>query len=97
MTRQAEQEAEVLVNCAKCPRRVCETKQWDKGPDNCPSKIRTEVIRKATEKCVSPENLRLAYNASKQEASCYIKRAGLRRSWSLPKECVIRDWGLLIV
>lgn len=73
MTRQTEQKAEVLVNCAKCPRRVCNTEEWDKGPDNCPSKIRAEVIRKATEKCISPENLRFAYNASKQEASCYVK------------------------
>jgi uncharacterized metal-binding protein len=73
MTRQTEQEAAVLVNCAKCTRQVCDTREWDKGPDNCPSKIRTEVIKKATEKCISPENLRLAYNASKQEASCYIK------------------------
>jgi uncharacterized metal-binding protein len=73
MTKQREQEAEVLVNCAKCTRRVCSTTEWDKGPDNCPSKIRTGVIAKATEKCLSPENLMLAYNASKQEASGYIK------------------------
>lgn len=73
MTRQTEQKAEVLVNCGKCPQRVCNTREWDKGPDNCPSKIRAEVIRKATRKCISPENLKFAYNASKQEASCYIK------------------------
>jgi uncharacterized metal-binding protein len=73
MEREADRNTEVLVNCAKCARRVCSTPQWDKGPDNCPTKIRTEVIRKATEKCVSPENLKFSFNASKQEASCYIK------------------------
>jgi uncharacterized metal-binding protein len=73
MTRRTEQKAEVLVNCAKCSRRVCNTGEWDKGPDNCLSKIRKEVIRKATKKCTSPENLTLAYNASKQEASCYVR------------------------
>ena len=73
MEKEAEPNAEMLVNCAKCTRRVCSTQQWDKGPDNCPTKIRTEVIGEATEKCVSPENLKFSYNASKQEASCYIK------------------------
>ena len=73
MTRQAEQSGEMLVNCAKCTRRVCSTEEWEKGPENCPSKIRTEIIRKATEKCVSSENLQFSYNASKQEASCYVQ------------------------
>jgi uncharacterized metal-binding protein len=35
--------------------------------------MRAEVIRKATKKCLGLENLMLAYNASKQEASCYVK------------------------
>jgi len=73
MSRQTEQQEEVLVNCAKCTRRVCDTKEWAEGPDNCPAKIRAEVISEATERCVSPENLGFAYNASKQEASCYIR------------------------
>jgi uncharacterized metal-binding protein len=73
MTKQAEQKTEVLVNCAKCSRRVCHSGESDKGPDNCPSKIRAEAIRKATKKCIDPENLMLAYNASKQEASGYTK------------------------
>jgi uncharacterized metal-binding protein len=73
MTEQAEQKTEVLVNCAKCSRRVCSSAESDKGPDNCPSKIRAEAIRKATKKCTGPENLMLAYNASKQEASGYTK------------------------
>ena len=73
MDKQLEQGAEVLVNCAKCTRRVCDTTEGDKGPNNCPSKIRAGVIRKATRKCTSPENLLFACNASKQEASCYVK------------------------
>ncbi len=67
------EKTDLMVNCAKCPRRVCNTEEWDKGPDNCPLKIRADVIKKATEKCVGPENLRFAYYASKQEASCFIK------------------------
>jgi uncharacterized metal-binding protein len=72
MTKQTKQKEEVLVNCAKCTQRVCDTRESAKGPDNCPSKIRTEVIAEATERCISPENVTFAYNASKQEASCYI-------------------------
>jgi uncharacterized metal-binding protein len=73
MARRKEQTEEVLVNCAKCTLRVCSTREWSKGPDNCPSKIRPAIIAEATKKCTNPENLRFAYNASKQEASCYIR------------------------
>jgi uncharacterized metal-binding protein len=73
MTTQTKQTEEMLVNCAKCTLRVCSSRQWAKGPDNCPAKLRAELIAEATEKCASPENLEFAYNASKQEASCYIK------------------------
>jgi uncharacterized metal-binding protein len=73
MTRQTKQKAEILVNCAKCTKRVCNTTEWNKGPDNCPSKISAQLIKEATEKCIGPENRVLAYNASKQEASCYVR------------------------
>ncbi|MFC2059174.1 DUF1847 domain-containing protein [Chloroflexota bacterium] len=69
MASDSAQQREVLVDCAKCPAPVCYSAAWEQGPDNCPTKIRSEVIKKATEKCLSPEFREFAYLASKQEAS----------------------------
>ena len=63
----------VLVSCAKCPRPVCNSPAWQEGPDNCPLKVLPEVIKKATEKCLSPEFHDFAIKASKQEGSAYIR------------------------
>ncbi|MFC1963032.1 DUF1847 domain-containing protein [Chloroflexota bacterium] len=73
MASHSNKQPEILVECANCPAPVCYTSAWEQGPDNCPTKIRSEVIKKATEKCLSPEFKEFAYTASKQEASCYIE------------------------
>ena len=44
----------VLVNCAKCPRPVCNSPAWQEVPESCPGKIKAHVIKKATGKCFSP-------------------------------------------
>jgi len=62
-----------VVNCAKCPRPVCSSPAWQEGPDNCPLKVMPEVIKKATEKCFSPDFRDFAIKASKQEGSGYIR------------------------
>ena len=61
------------VECAKCPGPVCNSPGWDKGPENCPIKIKPEVIKKATEKCFSPEFQEFAKMASLQEGSGYMR------------------------
>jgi uncharacterized metal-binding protein len=62
-----------IVNCAKCKRPVCNSRVPEEGPANCPGKLKHEVIRKATEKCFSPEFRDFALKASIQEGSGYMK------------------------
>jgi uncharacterized metal-binding protein len=66
-------EKDIVVNCAKCPRPVCNSVAWQEGPDNCPSKILPDVIKKATEICLGKELHDFAVQASKQEGSGYMK------------------------
>ena len=61
------------VECAKCARPVCNSPAWQEGPENCPTKIKAEVIKRATEKCFSPQFHEYALKASKQEGSCYMR------------------------
>ena len=61
------------VNCAKCPQPVCNSSAWQEGPDNCPTKVVPDVIERATQKCLSPEFQEIAFHASKQEGSSYMR------------------------
>ncbi|MDY7019023.1 MAG: DUF1847 domain-containing protein [Chloroflexota bacterium] len=61
------------VNCAKCPRPVCNSPAWEEGPDNCPTKIKKGLIKRATEKCFSEELQEFARQASIQEGQGYAK------------------------
>ena len=63
----------MIVNCAKCTRPVCNSRAAEEGPDNCPQKVMPDVIKKATEKCFSPEFREFAIKASQQEGSGYIR------------------------
>lgn len=67
------EQASVPVNCAKCTRPVCNSPAWQEGPENCPKKVKPDVIAKATEKCFSPEFRDFAVKASRQEGSGYLK------------------------
>jgi uncharacterized metal-binding protein len=67
------EEINVLVNCAKCPRPVCSSLAWQEGPDNCPLKVLPNVIKRATEKCLSNGLRDFAIKASKQEGAGYMK------------------------
>ena len=64
---------ELIVNCAKCPRPVCNSRANHEGPANCPQKLMPDIIAKATEKCFSPEFRDFAVKASRQEGSGYLK------------------------
>jgi uncharacterized metal-binding protein len=65
--------AVVQITCAACPSPVCNSQAWEKGPDNCPVKIKPDIIKKATAKCLSPEFREFARQASKQEGSGYLR------------------------
>jgi uncharacterized metal-binding protein len=64
---------ELMVNCARCTRPVCNSPANKEGPDNCPRKLMPDVIAKATEVCFSPEFRDFAIKASRQEGSGYLK------------------------
>ena len=61
------------IECAKCPRPVCDSPAWHEGPENCPTKIKAEVIKRATEKCFGPEFHEFAVKASLQEGAGYMR------------------------
>jgi len=64
---------DVLVNCAKCSSMVCGAGLVDKAPENCPSRIKQDVIDKATEKCFGPEFGKFAHQACIQEGTGYAR------------------------
>jgi uncharacterized metal-binding protein len=61
--------------CAKCgiKNKICRSPEGQ-GPDFCPTLHRKEVIGKATEEYAKPDILKFAYQASVQEAECYVNR-----------------------
>jgi uncharacterized metal-binding protein len=61
--------------CAKCgiKNKICRSPEGQ-GPAFCPTLHRKEVIGKATEEYAKPDILKLAHEASIQEAECYINR-----------------------
>ena len=61
------------VECAKCPRPVCNSPAWQEGPENCPTKIKAEVIKRAKERCFGSEFQEFAVKASRQEGSGYMR------------------------
>jgi uncharacterized metal-binding protein len=67
--------SEERINCAKCSTVVCLAGRADKAPSNCPTTLRPKVIEAATERCLSPEILAFAREASRQEAAGYARLA----------------------
>ena len=64
---------EVKIECAKCPKVVCNSQQFDQGPPNCPTKAMSEVIEQAVAEYDKPEVREFARQASIQEFECYMK------------------------
>ena len=58
--------------CTKCTKVVCNSKAFLKGPANCPTKTKQEVIQKALAKYDDPETREFARQASIQEFECYM-------------------------
>jgi len=61
------------IECAKCAKRVCESKESDQGPSNCPTKVKAEVIKQAILEYNKPEVREFTRQASIQEFECYMK------------------------
>jgi uncharacterized metal-binding protein len=59
--------------CAKCTMVVCDSQASLKGPENCPTKTKKDVIQKALNEYDDPDVRELARQASIQEAECYMK------------------------
>jgi len=58
--------------CAKCTRVVCGSKEFAKGPSNCPTKTKQDIIQKALAEYDKPEVREFARQASIQEFECYM-------------------------
>ena len=63
---------QINVNCARCSKTVCSSEHYMEGPDNCPTKIRAEVIEKAVKEYDKPEIREFARQASIQEFENYM-------------------------
>jgi uncharacterized metal-binding protein len=64
---------EERTECAKCPRVVCTSQAFLKGPPNCPTKTKKETIQKALTKYDDPATREFAQQASIQEFECYLR------------------------
>ncbi len=58
--------------CAKCTKVVCDSQAYLKGPENCPTKTRQEIIQQALNEYDDPDIREFARQASIQEAECYM-------------------------
>jgi uncharacterized metal-binding protein len=61
------------TECAKCTKRVCNSRQFDQGPDNCPTKTKRGLIEQVLAEYDKPEVREFARQASIQEFECYMK------------------------
>jgi len=61
------------IECAKCAKVVCYEGPFDQAPANCPTKIKSEVIKQAVTEYDDPETKEFARQASIQEFECYMK------------------------
>lgn len=60
------------IECAKCTKVVCDSKLFDQGPSNCPTKVKAEVIKQALLEYDKPEVKEFARQASIQEFEGYM-------------------------
>lgn len=63
---------EEKINCAYCNQVVCDTEQSMKGPDNCPTRIKADVIERSVKEYDKPDIKEFARQASIQEFENYM-------------------------
>ncbi|HEY55042.1 MAG TPA: DUF1847 domain-containing protein [Dehalococcoidia bacterium] len=61
------------TECAKCTKVVCNSKASLKGPENCPTRTKQDIIQKALAEYDDPETREFARQASIQEFECYMR------------------------
>jgi len=64
---------EEFPDCARCPAPVCYSPAFMKGPPNCPTKTRADVIEKAMARYREPELAEFARVASVVEGTAYTR------------------------
>jgi len=64
---------EEIPQCAKCPRTVCYSEYFDRGPEFCPIKTRADVIERALVNYDDPQFSEFARIASKVEGEGYMR------------------------
>ena len=60
------------IECAKCTKVVCDSRQSDQGPANCPTKTRRDFIKQVAAEYDKPEVREFARQSSIQEFECYM-------------------------
>jgi len=60
------------IECAKCTKVVCGSEHYMEGPENCPTKTRADVIKRAVREYDDPAIKEFARQASIQESDCYM-------------------------
>ena len=58
--------------CANCTKVVCNSEHFLEGPQNCPTKIKAEVIERVMSEYDKPDVSEFARHASVQEYECYM-------------------------
>jgi len=60
------------TECAKCKRVVCGTEHFSEGPENCPTRTKSNAVERALAEYDKPEIREFARQASIQESECYM-------------------------
>jgi uncharacterized metal-binding protein len=63
---------DIKSQCAKCSKIVCSSERFLEGPSNCPTKTKSETIKRAIAEYEEPEVREFARQASIQEFECYL-------------------------
>ena len=67
------EETTQAVTCAACSQRVCPGAGYLDGPDNCPTRTRSDIVEDVMERYRAPEVARFARAASLVEGSAYTQ------------------------
>ena len=68
-----DEEIHRVIECAKCPRPVCNSSAFMKGPENCPTQIEADVIEETRSWYKEVKVAEFARQASIVEGEAYMK------------------------
>lgn len=67
------EESRYDINCAKCSGPVCYSAAFMKGPENCPTKVEADVIKKVMSRYHNPQIAEFARTAAVVEGEAYTR------------------------